>query len=489
MWRRPGILLGIAACFVFILLAQGMKCVATVSANSQVDEVSQLLAAANDQNKEFVARRVDAEKNHHKAYLEKLPIANAFGPGIEDAGLDLLTAREAEHPNEKLKLAKTALDQLQTAVHGIKEALVYLNTLDQAKREYADNISALEDKFGEYHKVVNGLVAQGYFKMHFDEFYPLYNKAQYARDHARVSSSFPLTDSNLQLPDYLAIWQETREGIKYIDEARKLVEGVPQLVRENEDRIKRLYGQLEKTSGLYSVAWAASQHLAKYPNYNYTGKIVSAMTLLTDLRSKIHDAQNNNSMAVQQFTLAAQIINSVEGKRAEADHIFVEAIDKWKDVQSALAEIPQKERTANKKISEADEEVNDYNYNNQSDAEKHLRDARVLLRDARNTAESDPVASLAKYNQAIRKAEQAYEEVDTRSRRSKVRVVFGSGSDDDDDDSGFGGFFGGGSDDDSGGGGFFGGGGGDSSFGGDFGGPSGGDFGGPSGGDFGGGDF
>lgn len=496
-WNKPGILVGIAACFVVILLTQGLKCIAVVSANSHLEEVVQLYDSVKSKDDAFIKRYAEALKNHHKSYLEKLN-DNARGFNvIVDAKEKLEQAKTAEHPDTKNQLASEAYNGLKTVDGDRTQRLSYLDTLDQAKKEYAKNVKTLDSKFSEYGGLVSDLKAQGYFSEHFDANSLLLKKARDIHTHALESLGTPLTGSDLQLPDYLAIWYETREGFGYVNEAMKLAQSVPRLAHDNQERIESLSSQLEKTGRLYSPAWAAAQHLSQYPKYNLANQVTNSYALFVSLGSRISEAKQYNDMSVQNFRLAAQVVNEIEGRRAEADRTFVDAIGKWKDLQAALANIPGKENAVAKKISEADEEIHDYSYNNQSEAEGYLRDARALHRDAQNLAKSDPIESLAKYDQAIHKAGQAYEEVDTSSRRSKVRVVFGSGSDDDDDDSGFGGFFGGGggSDDNSGGGGFFGGGGGSNDSGGgffgggDFGGPSGGDFGGPSGGDFGGGDF
>ena len=205
---------------------------------------------------------------------------------------------------------------------------------------------------------------------------------------------------------------------------------------------------------------------------------------MADLEKQLQQTKTLNDMAHQRFQEATALLDRLATVRAESDRAFVTAIDRWRDVESAVAALSEREQSAVDAINRASGLISEYSYNNQNDAEDLLRDARAAMRDGQTLTATDPLTSQTQFASAKSKAEKAYDEIDTSARRTR-HTVSHDATDDDDDDSFFGGGGGGGSwgsgsdNDDSGGGGGWGG----------FGGPSGGDYGGPSGGDYGDGDF
>ena len=480
--RRPGIFLTIIACLVLGFFMRGAGCLIIHSAETQVVEVQ---AVANDTNAAYerlIARTDDAKKEHNPRYLEQFEIAS-IDNALTSVKEKLKAADEAENPTEKRNLAQEAKQLLVQANKETKERLEYLDLLDQAKREFTIRLKELRDTLFSHTARIDKLVAEGFFRAHFAAAEKLITEAQGILDRAEhMSPSL----------DYLRIWQTANNGLRVTKDVGQLVERVSTLMTDNSRRLNEVWKKQQKVNELYPKAFAAAQNLEQYAAYRCLAGVNQSYAFFSGLVTQLADANQRNNMTRQEFEAVAAEINQIDQQLANADRVFVSAIDRWRDVQQAQSALVGKRKSAYDAVERARAEIQDYDYNNQSEAEGLLRDARASLRDAGNLESSDPVESTRKFTSTIAKANQAHDAVDTRSRRSL------SQNDDDDDDSGFGFGFGGGSSGSSGGsgdGGFFGGGsgsdnsGGGFGGGGDFGGPSGGDFGGASGGDFGGGDF
>lgn len=501
--NRPGLFQAFIVC---VVLALGMQCAQGLIAASAAKHLDAVQATWKQDGQWSLTRLRNRERGarslHHTKYFS----------GFETASLDklLVGAKQkldagiaADNPDTQQELASQAQVLIRRVKDGAQERLAYLDFLDRARREFLDKMTSLRGAIAGQTALVQTFVDKGYYPTHFAPADRLAGEAATLLGRAeKLQPSLPTgatpDESWVSKADYVAIWRLAEEGLRTVGEAARLARGVEALRQANDKRIETLRARTGEIRVLYARAFAASQHLERFEPYRCLIHVTRANGVLQGVNYQLTDAYNRNGMSTQQFQASADIINAVDAQLAGADQAFVQAIDRWKDVQSAITQIPAKRKSADAAIVRTDDQLDNYSWNNQSTAEDLLRDARALFREGDSYKESDPLKSARKFDEALAKATDAHDKVNTRSKpqprssSSDFSVSIG----DDDGDSGGGGFLGGGGGGgNSGGGGFFGGGdsgggsSGSSGFGGDYGGPSGGDFGGPSGGDFGGNDF
>lgn len=493
--RRRRLLVAMIACFGLAILAQmGRSCLVD-RAETSVTALEQQSLKAAEQDVQNIRNMFTAAKVvHHPQYLKKFEMAS-LDPLLAEAKAKIEAAHAADHPNDKENLAQEAEQLIARLDKAIGERRQYLVQLNAAKDGYFEKVSLLRSSIFGAKGRVTSLVSRGFFKSHFAAIEELTQRAESRLQETEKLNGVLL--GGTAFPDYLKIWQTANDGLRIAEEAGRLIDEVPQRADKNKETLATIRRGIRGTEQLYPRAVAAAEHLTRYPRYACTADVLNAYRAMTNLENQLREAEVLNGMERQKFQEATTLLDNLATVRANSDRTFVLAIDRWRDVETAVAALSEREQTATRSINRASNQISDYSYNNQSDAEDFLRNARVALRDGQALTTTDPLGAKAQFESAESKANKAYDEVDTSPRRTSRRVshddtddVIGivlGGDDDDDDDDGFfggggGGSWGGGSDDDddSGGGG---------GWGGSFGGPSGEDFGGPSGGDFGDGDF
>lgn len=470
-------------CFCFGLTMQAVGWIMAQNAQANVLKAESSILENSKQIDELEVRFGEASKLHRAEYLKSFEVVS-LKKILVLAQDKLENAKSVRDPSKKTQLALEALATILQVPSEIKARSEYLELLNRARRGFLNRVIDLDVAVSLHKKLVDSLVFQGFFERHFQPSVRLRNEAELLLQRAMAmlpGGLLPEEQPNEQWVsgvDYLGIWNLLQDGIGTVIEAESLAKRVPALLKENQDRIQNLKQDLNRTAGIYHRAFAAAQYLERYAPYKCLVNVNRANNLLVGLGLRIEEATHRNDMARQDFRVAADILGAVGSQIAETDHVFVSAIDRWRDIQDAIFSLDSNLKSAESAIDRAARQIEDYDYNNQSDAENLLRDARIDFRDGSNLRGSDPLRSRASYLSAKSKADSAYDRVDTSSRRSSndsIGIGFGGSS----GGSG-GGFFGSGGSD-SGGGGF--------GSGGDFGGPSGGDFGGPSGGNFGSGGF
>lgn len=474
--RRPGVLTALILCFSIGLTMRGIGCAMVRSAEASVEEAqTSVLSVANDL--EALETRFKAASTIHRTEYLKLFEVASLAQTLASAKEKLAAAKDEGNPSNKKQIAQEAVLLVSQVTPKIQERVEYLDLLDRSRQEFLTRLVDLRGAITGNQTKIEGIIAQGYFPKHFSPSGRLRGEAELLLKRAEkmlpgeVPQSGQPDEQWISKADYLIIWKIAQEGLGTAVEADRLAERVPALAQENKRQIQTLANNLSQTRELYRRAFAAAQHLEKYPLYKCLTDVNHANGSLGDLKAYLVDAEYRNDMLRQDFEGAANILSTVGSRIAYADRVFVSAVDRWRDVQDAVASLGKDRDAANSAIDRAADRIRAYDHNSQSESENLLRDARAAYRDGDNLRSSDPLQSHTQYLSAKSKADSAYNEVDTSSRSSSSSFdSFGGSSD-------------------SGGGGFFGGSGSGGGFGGDFGGPSGGDFGGPSGGDFGSGSF
>lgn len=478
--QRPGVLAGLILCFILGITMRGVGCAMVRSAEASVQETQTSVLTVADSLEALETRFKAASTVHRAEYLKSFEVSS-LSKTLASAKDKLAAAKAEGNPSNKKRIAQETVTLVSQITLKIQERIGYLDLLDRSRREFLTRLADLGGAIADNQKKVESIVAQGYFPKHFgpsgrlrSEAELLLKRAEAMLPDAQIHEGNQPNEQWISKADYLSIWRIAQEGVGTAKEADRLADRVPALAQENKRQTQSLASNLTRTRELYPRAFAAAQHLEKYPLYKCLTNVNRANNLLGDLKAYLVDAEYRNDMLRQDFEGASNILSTVSSRIADTDRVFVFAIDRWRDVQEAVASLAKDRSAADSAIDRAADRIEDYNHNSQSRSENLLRDARAAYRDGDNLRSNDPLESRARYLSAKSKADSAYNEVDTSSRVSDTS----SGS-------GFGGFGGSG----SGGGDFFGGSGGGGGFGGDFGGPSGGDFGGPSGGGFGGGGF
>lgn len=479
----PGfvVALGLAALLVFV--GGAVRHTVAKNAENAVAQADTDLQAAETTSQALAARYQSAKAKHLSKYFSRFEI-DTIQVSVSKTKDSIAKARKESSPGRKSELALAASSALRTAVQQIAERNAYLNSLDQVFSGYKQALGVLREATIGAKAAADSRVALGYYESHFATSRAVYAKALTQLETAeRVANT--IVERNL--PDYVAVWNIANAGLGQAREAATLAIEVERLALDNEARVKAFRGKLQETERLYGNAVSAAERLRQYPKYSCVDQVRRARNSLNALGKQLDDVVVLNAMNRQDFQVAARILNSVDTVRAEADHVFVSAIDTWRDLQTAIQNVSSKKNSASSKISDAQSHINEYDYNDQDDAESLLRDANVAYRNASNFVSSDPIVAVQGFDDAYSKASRAYNQVDTSSRRSSSSGSSGVsfGDSDDHGSSSFGGF-GSSSSHDSDSGGFGGFGGGDSG-GSSFGEPSGGSFGEPSGGSFGGG--
>lgn len=480
--RRPGLLAALLICFSLSLAMRGISCAIARGAEASVNEAQQQFDTVIGRFEAFENRLKSAGNLHRPNYLKGIEIA-FFGKNLASAKEKLNEARSSNNPSTKKQLAGEAIGLISAMLGQIQDHSAYLDLLDRARREFLETLADLNDKITGHDQKVASIVAQGYFQKHFvsagrlrGESERLLKRAMALLPNEVIRFRPPENKDNKWIlgVDYLAVWKIAQEGLNTVAEANRLADRVPALAQENKQQIRTLSQNLGRTRELYTRAFTAAQYLEKYQPYRCLSEINRANNSLGDLTGQLFDAEYRNDMLRQDFEGAAKVLNAVGSQIANTDRAFVSVIDRWRDVQSAIASLNNDRSGADRAIDRASDRIREYDHNSQSQSEGLLRDARAAFRDGDNLRQNDPLRSRESFLSAKSKADSAYNQVDTSSRQSSGSIDWGgSGGDFGGSDGGFGDFGGGG-----GGG-----------LGGDFGGPSGGDFGGPSGGDFGDGGF
>lgn len=479
----------VAAIAIFLLLGISMRiasCSIEHSAETKLEATQNDFAALEEKYASLASKLETAKKTHSPQYLSKFEI-NSLTEAMDKAKAILAQAEESESPDEIVALSEEANDSSRYVMNEIERRLAYIQQLDLALANYQAEVALLAEKIASCKQTIQELIGQGFFPEHFSEATNICEKVQTI--YGQLQEEINKNQDDL---DYLKIWGGAKENQKIVENALQMARGVPELTKENAARIAEVQSRTEKTRGLHLRAFAAAQNLEKYPKYRCLGEVNSAMNSLLPISVMLSGAQTQNGMKAQEFQQAAETLRQIDSLLATAKSTFDNAVNTENRLDTAVKSVFSKKNAAGRAIGDAHEEIEEYDYNDQSDAENLLRQAKQKQSDAQSLESNDPIQSHDLYVQAIDLANKAKNEVDTRARRTSpshgVGVVFGTGSSSDDDDwGGGGGGFGGGGSDWGGGGGL--GGGSDWGGGGDFGGASGGDFGGASGGDFGGGGF
>src|SRR3989338_2731494 len=470
--RRPGIVAALIICFVVGFSMHGVGYVMVRNAEASI-EATQVLVANTVNTLEVLETRLKIARTVHRAeYLKSFEVAS-LTQTVGSAKEKLTTAKAVSNPDSKKRISKEVAGLISQLTPKFRERIEYLDLLDRSRKEFLVRFIGLNTAIKDNQKKIEGIIVQGYFPKHFNP--PIHLRGEAEILLKRAEALFPA--AGLQLPnqilpdrqsdeqwisraDYLAIWRISQEGLGTVTEANRLADRVPALVQENKNLIKSLATNLNQTRELYRRAFVAAQYLDKYPVYKCLIEVNRANNALGNLNGFLGDAEYKNDMLRQDFEGAANVLNMVSSRIADTDRTFVSAIDRWHDVQDAIASLDRDRSSADSAINRAASHIRSYDYNSQGTAESFLRDARAVFRNGGNLRSNDPLQSRQEYISARSRADSAYNAVDTSSRHV---------------DSGGNGFdFGGSSG--SGGGGFGSGSGGGGGFGGDFGGPSGGDF-------------
>jgi hypothetical protein len=285
-----------------------------------------------------------------------------------------------------------------------------------------------------------------------------------------------------EYPDYLQVYQTCLNGEQVAASAKQLAESVPGSRKSNEANIGRLNTGVTNLKMRYNDALVAGVSLEPYAPYRILDQVELANKQLDSALTQIRSAQDQNSMRVQQFLGAAELLGTVDRQLSATDLLFNNAVQKWETVSAAKAQIPGAKASASTAIASAISHKNSYSENSQSTAESYISQAQSAMRSGNSYATVDPPKGLSYYHQAKNYADQAYSAVDTSDNdyHSSSSSSDWSGSSGGGSTSTWGGSTGSGSSSSNWGG---------SSGGGNYGGPSGGGYGGPSGGGMGRGGF
>lgn len=465
--------------FVLSLVFQGIRVSMVKAAQRQVEQTASKIALQAS-NFDQLKRHYEKAKGKHLAiYVQKISL-QPIGVALAEAQRLRIEATQASHPNDKRSLAAQAAGKLTNLGGLLSERQSYLNLLDRALALHQSEPQNLTQGTNQARNYMSGLEKAGYFPANFLE-----PRQLLAAADQRLKRSHQLLREKLEKnsPDYLGVYLVCLEGERFAKDSKKLTEAIPALRLSNESRLANLPDNAPEVKRGYEQAWMAANQLESYPNYRILDMVKDANNSFTEIQNSWEIAKDQNSMAKQEFELAAQNLAKAEEILAKANETFSKAINSWEEVQSAIRQNPGARRSAQKAISRAKNEIDDWSENDQSEAEDLLRKARDQLASGDLRRQSDPPSGLRYYHSAKSSADEAYEAVDTHRHTSSSPSIGFGGSSDSGSSGSYGGY--------GGGGGYSGGGssGGGSGGGGGYGGPSGGGYGGPSGGGYGSGGF
>lgn len=461
----------VVVALVMALSIHMARYVRMVSARRDVSIAVSRLDMASDNLQKLQVALDQAKQKHLKVYLEDFSYKDAESY-IKTAKRNLKIAQESPYSSTKTRHANIAARFAKLCGRTIKSRGEYLTLLDEALKKYKIAPEKLRGLSGEVKAYIYELETGGYFPRNFEE-----SKRLIAISDTKDKSAYWLLAQKFEgdSPDYLKIWLICREGTGLADEAWNKAREIPILRARNIARLVKLPVDIATARGDYRRARSAANELERFPRYSMGIEVEEAVRDLDLIVPMIDIAKQQNSMEVQDFTLASKTLGKAEMKLKADVEVFNEAVDTWQNVRVALENLNSSRSAAVTAQNEAQDEIDSYSRNSQSEAESLLSQSKSKLDDGDLSRHSDPIAANQAFEEAKSLADQAKDAVDTSSHDTYSSNDGGSNN------SGGSNYGGGGS---SGGGNYGGGGssGGSSPSGGGSGGPSGGGSGGPSGG-------
>lgn len=468
-WVLP--LIGIYLFAQILGVTRGIVHQSAVDFAQKVEARHAQVTASLTTQQESLAR---AKAKHCASYLEHISY-DALQRRLDEAKVIIDRAKKANESDFISGYAAQADRMFPEIEKGIVAHDGYLQELDEALLRYKEMPRELSAAIVSSTEHIDALERAGYYARHFVRSRELVVESQSHQKTVGMLLQNTSFDVGKQLPDYLAVYRTGNKGLRIARQVAALADSVPGLRLANERTASSLRTSLVELDSLYLRARASAERLDEYPRYRCLQAVVSAMSALATVSSDVSAALQANSMDRQEFDASATILNRANNRVVSTRATFTNAIETWRRMEGAIQAIPASRSSATSAIRQAQEEIDDYDWNSQDDAESTLERAQAQLNSGDRQRKTDPIRALEAYESAYSLAVTAKDEVDTSSKSSDSSIGGGYSS----PSSGYGG--GGYSSPSSGSGGSYGGGGYSS--------PSGGSAGGPSGGSAGSGGF
>ena len=334
-------------------------------------------------------------------------------------------------------------DRMSTRVRNVEQQFNALNTeidarrkyigqLEEKKTSYAQKVAELHSAIGGANSLIAEYVSAGYFPAHF-----ILAQAEVARAQAQYDRAVAVKGLIIEngLPDYVVVHDVATAALPILETATKLARQPAEQVAANAAKLQTLFGEVSEVSSRAARARESAKKLSNYSKYALgPGQLEGADGDVRQANASLSLAQSQNGMRQQRFREAAVTLASVERLLNNANTTYDRAIDTWRDVQNALNNMDPTRDRAKSAISQAEEQIADYSENSQTEAENLVSRARSRISNGNSDRDDDPIAALSAFEDALRIAKQAYDEVDTEDHT--VSVPTSTDSDDDDDSGG-----------------------------------------------------
>jgi hypothetical protein len=435
------LLISFAVIFVCSMCGKG---VISAQAHDRLDVVTRYVdnekIAIDKLNDEL--KRV--QKDHLSLYVKDINFTKADSEIKELLAL-CKKAKSEHHPNAIHALCKEGEGRLKSLIESLSEYNGYFIELDAAKAGYQTASADLKKERNNTSQYIKSLVGEGYFARHFQAAEQFMGKAAELQIRVDMLGSQKI---EREMPDYLAIFRSSKEGIHIARQAYAMAQAVPDGRKRTEEQVKRIKQSTDDVRRKYDRALVASRELERYPRYRRLDGVIERVTRLSEVSPMIAEASRKNDMQAQDFAGAAEIIGNVQRTLDQLASYFDETVAVMNRIRLAVAAIPDARKDATGAINRAASHIRSYSENSQSQAESYLAEARRYFSSGDNNRYSDPPISLKAFQDAEEQAKKARNAVDT-SDHSSSSVTWGS---DDGGSSGSFGGFGGGSSSDYGGG-------------------------------------
>lgn len=413
-----------------VLLLFGVRACNASRAESAIREAQSWIANV-EKHYADLHRHAERSKTIHARYLGPLGVElDTARAGLAAAKQILASAKAANDSSEKIEKAEVAQDTAKKAERRIVERQVMLNDLDSARTGYRSTIISIQNGLDDWNRRYNELRSHGYREQHFVHAAQVIAtvQASFANDLGFTGGSSASIPSN---PDEVDYWKIRNVGpplAKLVRDARVELDGVPALAAHNTRNADRLLISLGEARGLYREAQTSAAALESYPNYRCLDSVAQGFASLVRIEADIAYARRRNDMELQDFDTAQALLTDAQARMDMVARRFREAIARRIELRRALDTFDEKDSAVSRSVERAREHISGNSQNSQNDAERSLKQARDLRREAQDLKRRDPIAALQKLEDARQKADQAYRAVDTSTRVS-VSI------DNDDDDS------------------------------------------------------
>lgn len=393
-------------------LLQSYRMVVANNANNHLASVKTRVAIYQAKIESTESRLDAARKKHLKIYLASYSLDEPKKK-LSAANEQLKQTDKTSHPLKRIALADKAMQSVQgLSLANINQELDFL---DKALKNWKTEPSVLQGKLSESTAFIGSLEKQGYFPTHF-----LDSRKLIAAGKGRYILAIKLSKLKFEgnSPDYRRIYANCITGERYCSDAYQLAKAIPDTRGKNDARIREMPDKIADTRSLFESAWYAARRLQPYPNYQCRTEVRSAFDNLVQAEVLLSQAKKANSFEEQDFVVAAKKLSSGEEIVDTSKQQLQSAIDTWNNLQSAIGAIPAARTAASQRINEAQDHINSYSRNSQTDAEEYLTEARSYNSRGSGLENSDPIQSLTAFQNAKSKADAAYDAVDTADHSS-----------------------------------------------------------------------